>query len=63
VNNDVDAPAVTREVLVDRVVDNLEYEVVQTRAVIGVADVHAGALADAFEAFQDADRAVVVRCA
>ena len=61
VNDDVDARAVAREVLVDRVVDDLVDEVMQARAVIGVADVHAGALADAFEALQDADRAVVVR--
>jgi phosphoribosylformylglycinamidine (FGAM) synthase-like enzyme len=46
--------------LVDRVVDDLEDEVVQTRAVIGVADVHAGALANAFESLQDADRGIVV---
>ena len=55
------ARAVPREMLVDRVVDDLEYEVVEPGAVIGVADVHAGSLAHTFEALQDADRAVVVR--
>jgi hypothetical protein len=38
------------EGLGDGVVDDLEDHVVQPRAVVGVADVHAGALADRFEA-------------
>ena len=40
-----------------------EDEVVQTGAVRGVADVHAGALAHGFEAFQDLDGAGVMHCA
>ncbi len=40
-----DAVAVTGERLVDRVVDDLENHVVQSRPVIGVTDVHSGALA------------------
>ena len=42
--------AVAGERLVDGVVDDLEHHVVQAGAVIGVADVHAGALADGLEA-------------
>jgi hypothetical protein len=39
------------ERLVDRVIQDLEDHVVQTGAVIGVADVHSRALADGIEAF------------
>ena len=42
--------------LVDRVVHHLIDHVMQARPVIGVADVHAGALPDRVEAFQDLDR-------
>ena len=45
VDGDDDAVAVAGQRLVDRVVDDLEDHVVQAGAVIGVADVHAGALA------------------
>ena len=37
------AVAMARQCLVDGVVDHLENHVVQTRAVIGITDVHAGA--------------------
>ena len=49
--------------LVDGVVDDLVDHVVQTRPVVGVADVHAGAFADRVEPLQhlDAVGAVVVR--
>ena len=42
--------------LVDRIVDDLVDHVVQARAVIGVADVHARALAHRIEALEDLDR-------
>src|SRR5207248_1603556 len=42
----VDAVAVTGQRLVDRVVHHLVHHVVQTGAVVGVPDVHAGALAN-----------------
>ena len=58
--DDVDAIAVTGERLVDRVVDDLVDHVVQTRAVIGVADVHAGPLANGFETLEDLDALFVV---
>ena len=41
--------------LVDRVVDELEDHVVEAREVVGVPDVHAGALADGLEALQQLD--------
>ena len=43
--------AVTGQGLVDGVVDDLENHVVQAGAVIGVADVHSGSLADRIKAF------------
>ena len=41
--------------LVDGVVDDLVDHVVQAGAVVGVADIHAGTLADGVEALQDLD--------
>ena len=54
---------VARENLVDSVVDDLVDHVMETRTVVGVADVHARPLAHGIEAFQhlDAVLAVVVR--
>ena len=46
---------VAGERLVDRVVDDLVDHVMQARAVIGVADVHARALAHRIEALEDLD--------
>ena len=54
------AVAVPGQRLVDRVVDDLVDQVVQA-ALAGVADVHAGPLADRFEAFQDLDLVGAVR--
>ena len=41
--------------LVDRVVADLEHHMVEARAIVGVADVHAGALAHRIEAPEDLD--------
>ena len=41
--------AVTRQRLVDGVVDDLENHVVEASAVIGITDVHAGPFSDRFE--------------
>ncbi|CAM5290421.1 hypothetical protein RLIN73S_04688 [Rhodanobacter lindaniclasticus] len=60
VDRDQDLVAVAGQRLVDRVVDDLEHHVVQTGAVIGVADVHPRALAHRFQALQDLDVAGVV---
>ena len=46
--------------LVDRVVDRLEHHVVQARAVVGVADVHARAHAHGFQPLQHLDRTGIV---
>ncbi len=54
VDRDVDTAAEAGKRLVDRVVDHLVDEVVQPPDP-GGSDVHAGALADGFEAFQDGD--------
>ncbi len=50
VDRDDDVAAVTRERLVDRVVEDLEHHVVQTGPVIGIADVHSGPFANRIEA-------------
>ncbi len=47
---------VARQRLVNAVVDDLVDHVVEAGAVVGVADVHAGALAHGVEALQDLDR-------
>ena len=62
VDRDDDVVAEARQRLVDRVVDDLEHEVVQAGAVGGVADVHAGALPHRFQALEDLDRALAVSC-
>ena len=49
VDRDRNFLAVTGERLVDGVVDDLENHVVQARAVIGIADVHARPFSDRFE--------------
>ena len=56
----VDRVAIAGERLVDRIVDDLVDHVVQARAVIGVADIHARALAHGIEAAQHLDRLRVV---
>ena len=43
--------AMTRQGLVDRVVDHFEDHVVQAAAVVGIADIHSRTLADSVEAF------------
>ena len=43
-DGDLNVTTVARERFVDSVVHNLEYHVVQTGAVIGIADIHAGRL-------------------
>ena len=58
-DGDLDAVAVAGEVLVDGVVKDLEDAMVEA-ALIGGADVHAGALADAGEAFELVDLRGVV---
>ncbi len=60
---DLAALRMTCENFVDTVIDDLVNHVVQTRPVVGVADVHAGTFANRVEPFQhlDAVRAVIVR--
>ena len=53
--------AVTRERFVDSVIHNLEYHVVQTGAVIRVADIHTRALTHRIQPFQDFDTGGVIR--
>ena len=56
IEHDVDARGVACQRFVDRVVDDLVHHVVQARAVIGVADIHARTLADGIEPLEHADR-------
>ena len=58
-----DVVGMARQGFVDGVVDDFEHHVVQARAVVHVADVHAGALADRFQTFQCGDAVGVVRIA
>ncbi len=55
VERDQDPVAMTGQRLVDRIVGDLEHHMVEARAVVGVADIHAGPLAHRVEAFQDLD--------
>src|SRR6185503_16401890 len=56
IERDGHAVAIAGERLVDGVVDNLVNHVMEARAVIGVADIHAGTLAHGVETFQNLDR-------
>src|SRR5690606_34808781 len=60
-NGDGDVTAVAGQGFVDRVIDDLEDHVVQTGAVVGIADVHAGTLAHGIEAFEYLDARRIVR--
>ena len=60
-DRDRDGVAVAGQRLVDRVVNNLIDEVVQT-ARPGRADVHAGTFADCLESLQDRDVLGVISC-
>ncbi len=56
IENHLDARGVTCEGFVDGVIDDFVDHVMQARAVIGIADIHAGAFADGVETFQHPDR-------
>jgi hypothetical protein len=55
IERDQDPVAMAGERLVDRIVGNLEHHVVEAGAVVGVADIHSGPLADRIETFQHLD--------
>ncbi len=59
-DGDQDVVAVAGQGFVDGVVHHFEDQVVQARAIGGVADVHAGALAHGLQAFEDLDRAFAI---
>ena len=63
VDGDLDAAAIAGEMLVDGVVEDLENAVVET-ALVGVADIHAGALANGIKALELVDLGGIVnlRC-
>jgi hypothetical protein len=56
IEDDLDRGGVARKRFVDRVVDDLIDHVMQTRTIVGVADIHARPLADGIEALQNPDR-------
>ncbi|SBL97474.1 Uncharacterised protein [Raoultella planticola] len=60
-DSDNDVFTVTCERFVDSVIHNLEYHVVQTGAVIRVADIHTRALTHRIQPFQDFDTGGVIR--
>src|SRR3546814_1851733 len=51
----------TGQSLVNRVVGYFENHVVQTRSVIGVADIHAGPFAHCIQALEDLDAVCAIR--
>ena len=53
--------AMTSQSFVDRIIDHLEDHVVQTGAIIRVADIHAGALTYRIEALENLDTGRIVR--
>ena len=53
VNGNADFVAVSAQGFVDGIVNDFEDHLVQTRSVIGVADVHAGAFLNRLETFED----------
>ncbi len=55
VDGDDDVVAMPGQGLIDRVVDDLEDQMVQTGTVRGIADVHARALAHRLQALQNLD--------
>ncbi len=61
VKSDVNLIAVSRQMLVDPVVENLPHQVVKT-AGTGGADVHTGTLANSFKAFENYNLTAVVFC-
>ena len=56
VQRDQDQVAMPRKRFVDRIVRNLEHHVMQPRPVVGIADIHARALADRIQALENLDR-------
>ena len=60
VNRHGDVVAKACQRFVDRIVDDFENHMVQAGTVVGIADIHAGTLADGFEALKDFDIATVV---
>ena len=61
VNGDGDFAAVPGQGFVNRVVDHLEHHVVQTAAIVGIADVHTRPLAYGIQALEDLNVIGVVR--
>src|SRR5439155_2706589 len=60
IEGDRDFVGMAGERLVDAVVDDLVDHMVEAGAVIGVADIHAGALTHGVEALEDLDRLLVI---
>ncbi len=55
VDNDGNFVAIARQRFVNRIVHHLEYHVMQSSAVAGIPDVHAGPFAYRIKTFQDLD--------
>jgi hypothetical protein len=59
VNRHIDPAAMSREVFVDGVVENLEHAMVKS-ALVGIPDIHPGAFADGLKTFEFVDLGGVV---
>ena len=55
-----DFVAMARQRFVDRIVTNFEHHMVKAGTVIGVADVHAGTLADRIQPLENFDRICII---
>jgi hypothetical protein len=51
VDNDINLGAVACQSLIDRVIDQLKNHVMETRAIIGITDIHTRALSHRIQAF------------
>ena len=56
VNGDVNFGAVTCQRFINGVVEHLEHQMMQAGAIGGVTDIHAGTLADSFQALKNLNR-------
>ena len=64
VNNDADLGTMAGKGFVDSVIRDLKNHMVQTRAVVGITDIHAGSFSYCVQAFQNLDAGgIVVRFA
>ena len=60
IERDNDPVTVASQCFINRIVRNLKHHVMQAAAIIGIADIHAGALADSVKAFKYLNRVCAI---